>query len=170
VSGPERTALRRPTPGRRGAAKALALAAALGAALPLPAGAVLGGDAGSVQADALRMGARRAQQAGLAMQAHTLTLADGSTITQYLSADGQVFALSWRTRFKPRLDDLLGPHFETYAQAARAAQRQRPGLRHAARLQQGDLVVEAHGHLNAHVGRAWLRSRLPAGVLPDALR
>jgi hypothetical protein len=37
-------------------------------------------------------------------------------------------------------------------------------------VQQGDLVVESNAHLNAHVGRAYLRSLLPTGVAIDAIR
>lgn len=135
-----------------------------------PAQATLGEGLASVQADTLRLAATRRVSAGLQSQVHTLTLPDGSTIRQHLGADGRVWAVSWNTRFKPRLDDLLGAHFPAYAQAARQVQQQRAGIRHQAVLARGDLVVESTAHLGAHVGRAYLRSRAPAGALPDALR
>ena len=145
----------------------------LGAALlatTLPAAAVLGEDLASVHADQLRMGAQRHQQVQLTMQVHVLSLPDGSTIRQYATPDGRVFAVSWNTRFKPRLDQLLGQHFAAYAEGGRLAQAQRPGVAHSAHIARGDLVVESVAHLQAHVGRAYLRSRLPAGTTPDALR
>ncbi len=145
-----------------------ALLAALGPAGP--AHAVLGEDLASIHADQMRLAGARRQTATLGMQVHTLTLADGSTVRQYAGADGRVFAVAWNARSKPRLDQLLGTHFAAYAEGGRAAMRQRRGVLHAAVVQQGDLVVEAHAHLNAHVGRAWLRSRVPAGVATDALR
>jgi hypothetical protein len=37
-------------------------------------------------------------------------------------------------------------------------------------VRQGDLVVESSAHLNAHVGRAYLRSLLPAGSTAAAIR
>ena len=145
----------------------------LGAALlatTLPAAAVLGEDLASVHADQLRMGAQRHQQVQLTMQVHVLSLPDGSTIRQYAAPDGRVFAVSWNTRFKPRLDQLLGTHFAAYAEAGRQAQVRRPGVLHSAAMAQGDLVVRSTAHLQAHVGMAYLRSLLPAGTSPDALR
>ena len=148
------------------AAAALLLAAWAAA----PARATLGEDLASVQADTLRLAATRRVSSALQSQVHTLTLADGSTIRQHLGSDGRVWAISWSTRFKPRLDELLGSHFPAYAQAAQQALQQRAGVRHRAALAQGDLVVESTAHLGAHVGRAYLRSRAPAAALPDALR
>lgn len=132
--------------------------------------AVLDGDLASVQADGLRLRATRVQRAGLAMQVHELRLPDGGTVRQYADASGRVFAVAWHTRGKPRLDALLGTHFAAYAEAGRRAQAQRAGVRHAAQAEAGDLVVQSQAHLQAHVGRAWLKSRLPAGVNADALR
>ncbi len=144
---------------------ATALLAAAG-----PAAAVLGGDLASVHADQQRLGAQRRQQVQLTFQVQVLTLPDGSTIRQYATPAGRIFAVSWNTRFKPRLDDLLGTHFAAYAEGGRLAQAARPGVAHSARIARGDLVVESSAHLQAHVGRAYLRSLLPAGTPPDALR
>ncbi|CAD5366372.1 conserved exported hypothetical protein [Rubrivivax sp. A210] len=150
--------------------KAAALLPLLATLLPAPAAAVLGEGLASVQADTLRLAATRRIASGLETQVHTLAQADGSTIRQYVGADGRVYAISWNTRYKPRLDALLGAHFPAYAEAARAAQQLRAGVRHAASLSHGDLVVESLAHLNAHAGRAWLRSRLPAAGSADAIR
>jgi hypothetical protein len=133
--------------------------------------AALGDGADSVQAEGRRWSAitkRLPLAAGV--QVHTLTWPDGSSVRQFAAADGRIYAVAWSTRTKPRLDELLGAHFGAYALAARDAQRQRPGPQHSLRVQQGDLVVEAVAHGNAHVGRAWLRSRLPAGETIDAQR
>jgi hypothetical protein len=48
--------------------------------------------------------------------------------------------------------------------------QRRAGVMHAATVQQGDLVVESTAHVNAFVGRAWLRSKMPVGMGSDALR
>lgn len=145
-------------------------AVALACSLPQAARAVLGENEASIHADQLRNGAARRQTAASGLRVHTLTRADGSTLTQYVGADGLVFAVAWRANFKPRLDELLGGHFTTYVEGGREAMRQRPGVLHRAVVRRGDLVVESSAHLNAHVGRAWLRSKLPAGVPTDALR
>lgn len=159
-----------PAPDSRRRLAAAALAAALLPAWPLPALAVLGEDSSTVQADQLRLAGVRRQAAGLAMQVHTISLPDGSTVREYSGADGRVFAVAWNTRSKPRLDQLLGRHFSGYAEGGAALMRRRPGVLHAGVVRRGDLVVEASAHLNHHVGRAWLQSMVPAGVQADALR
>ena len=145
----------------------LAVAAGLQCA---PAQASLGGDVASVEHDRMRLqGQRRAvAQSSVHVQTHLLVLGDGSVIKEYLGPAGTVFAVSWSTRFKPRLDELLGTQADAYAQAAREAMR-RPGIRHAVALERGDLVVHAHEHLTSHVGLAYLKSQLPPGVGVDAL-
>jgi hypothetical protein len=139
-------------------------------ALPQMAAATLGESVQSIQVDQMRVAAVRRQATGLDMQVHTLTSADGSVIRQYVSRDGRVFAVAWNTRAKPRLDQLLGASFGPYALAGRRAMQQRPGIVHHSVVSSGDLVVESSAHLNAHVGRAYLRSLLPAGAAVDAIR
>ncbi|MDE2371343.1 MAG: DUF2844 domain-containing protein [Burkholderiales bacterium] len=154
---------------------ALALLAALAAAAPA-ARAVLGEDAASIQGDALRVqGQRRMAAAATAVaaagvQVHVIEQADGSTIREYVSAAGVVFAVAWNARNKPRLDELFGRHYADYAAGARQVMARHPGALHGAVVEQGDLVVQASAYLNRHVGRAWLRSQVPAGWTPDALR
>jgi hypothetical protein len=148
----------------------LRLIAALLVCTPGLALAVLGEAESSVQGDQVRMAGARRQAAGLGYRVHTITLPDGSSVRQFAGADGTVFAVVWNTRFKPRLDQLLGTHFAAYAQGGREALRRTPGVKHSAVIEAGDLVVESTAHLQSHVGRAWLRSRWPAGVATDALR
>ena len=100
---------------------------------------------------------------------HEITLADGSSIREYVTPGGIVFAVAWSTRFKPDLAALLGQHAGAYAAAASEAMKA-PGIRRHVELRQGDLVVQSGGRLNAFVGRAWLRSLVPEGVNIDALR
>lgn len=149
-----------------------AFACAALAAMPA-AHATLGSDAASIAADEARLqGVRksaRALRVAAQVQAHEITMADGSSVREFVSADGVVFAVAWHTRSKPRLEPLLGEHAPSYAAAAGEAMRQ-PRMRRSALLQRGDLVVEASGHLNSFVGRAYLRSRVPAGVSVDELR
>lgn len=153
---------------KRRAAGWLLLAALL--AWPPAALAVLGEGLASIHADQQRMAGVRSLAAGIGPQVHTIAMDDGSTIRQFVSPAGVVYAVAWNTRFKPRLDQLLGVHFPAYAEAGRRAMQQRPGIVHHAVLRQDDLVVEAAAHLTAHVGRAYLRSLLPVGEPLDAIR
>ena len=148
---------------------AAALAAAWLAAAP--AHAVLGGSVATIADDHVRLKATRQQLVPMSAQvgSHVITLADGSSIREYTSAGGIVFAVAWSTRFKPDLAALLGQHAGAYAAAASAAMKA-PGIRRQVELRQGDLVVQSAGRLNAFIGKAWLRSLVPEGVDVDALQ
>jgi Protein of unknown function (DUF2844) len=137
----------------------------------LPAHAVLGGDVSTVADDQVRLrGARHAVViASVAVRTHEITMADGSTIREFVAPSGTVFAVAWSTRFKPDLEALFGAHATTYAAAASEALRA-PGIRRHVELRRGDLVVQSTAHLNAYVGKAWLQSLVPPGVDIDALR
>jgi hypothetical protein len=137
-----------------------------------PAHAVLGGTVATIDADQARIaGTRRlaASAQASSMQVHSLVRDDGSAVHEFVSGAGVVFAISWHTRFKPDLGALLGVHAPAYAAAARRAMAA-PGIRRRVAVEEGDLVVEASGHLNAFVGRAYLKSMLPAGISADAIR
>ena len=153
--------------------QALAIAGLAAAALftVTPAHAVLGGDASTIAADQLRLkGARhQAVALGSTVRSHEITLADGSSIREFVTPGGIVFAIAWSTRLKPNLETLLGPHATSYAAAASEALRA-PGIRRHAELRRGDLVVQSTVHLNSFVGKAWLQSMVPPGVGVDALR
>lgn len=96
------------------------------------------------------------------VQVYERASGDGGVIREYVSADGVVFAVSWNTRFKPRLSELLGRYHEAYAAAASEALR-RPGIQRQSVLQAQDLVVRSTSHLNVFSGRAFVPSLVPAG-------
>jgi hypothetical protein len=151
-----------------------AVQAALAAGLVIAstaACATLGEKVATVEADRVRLqGERRVVQGATAhVETHVIALADGSRIKEFVAPDGIVFAVSWSTRLKPRLESLLGAHAPRYAAAARQSLAT-PGIRRNVMLASDDLVVQASAHLNAHVGLAYLRSRVPEGVRIDDLR
>jgi hypothetical protein len=136
--------------------------------------AALGDTVASIDLDTARLGeARRVVVASASISAgvrtHVITLSDGSVIKEFVGSDDRVFAITWNTRFKPRLDGLLGQFASTYATAAGRAARS-PGIRHGLAVNEGDLVVNATAHLNAHTGIAYLHSLVPADVRIDELR
>jgi hypothetical protein len=163
--------------------RAAGLAFGLALAACAPARAALGGDAASIEEDRARLAAQHVvatmsrpqgqvtaqAQPQPQVQEHRLVLADGSTVREFAVAGGRVFAVSWSTRLKPRLDALLGAQSDRYAAAARRALLV-PGARHALSFDEGDLVVHATTRLNSNVGTAYLRSLVPAGLSIDAIR
>jgi hypothetical protein len=93
--------------------------------------------------------------------------AGGTTIHEYATNAGKIFAYTWNGPTSPDLRQLLGAHFSDY-QAGAALSRGQAGL-HAGRVAQSGFVVEAGGRMRGYAGRAWLPDALPAGVSIDDL-
>jgi hypothetical protein len=96
----------------------------------------------------------------------TTTLAGGTTVREYVGADGVVFAVTWNGPFLPDLRELLGQHFATLKNESA---RQPKAGRGQVRVAQPDVTIESGGHMRAYAGRAWINSRLPAGFDTDTL-
>lgn len=158
-----------PLPGPRSRAAGI-VAASMLALSAAPSWAVLGGDMASIQADQARMRVMRLSASptpGGSM--HEMRLPDGSSIRQFVNAQGIVYAVAWSTRLKPDFAQLLGSHASEFNAGVSAA-AQTPGLKRSAAVDRGDLVVRSAGRPGAFVGKAWLKSLLPAGIGSDAIR
>jgi hypothetical protein len=131
---------------------------------PKPAQAVLGERVPAAGAAQTQPAAttRRALALTSGVQVYERPSGDGGVIREYVSTDGIVFAVSWNTRFKPRLAELLGRYHEGYAAAASEALK-RPGIQRQSVLSAQDLVVRSTAHLNVFSGRAFVPSLVPAG-------
>jgi len=134
--------------------------------MPWPAFAALGGDAASLQADQAEMNAGQTITAADAYQVYELQTATGTTIREYLSTAGTVFAVAWEGPTLPNLRQLLGDYFAQYTEAA---QSWRGGHGHLV-IRQDDLVVESSGRMRAFFGRAYLPQSLPPGVAISDIR
>ncbi|MGG1945622.1 DUF2844 domain-containing protein [Trinickia sp. NRRL B-1857] len=161
------------SPLRAGARTALASALA---ALTLPAWAALGGAPMTVPVDATttataapvaHAASTAASASGTAPNAQYTVRAtkfsSGTTVREYIGADGNVFGIAWNGPSMPDLQALLGSYFSQYASGVKAI--------HAARRSRGpvaveasDLVVHSGGHMGSFFGQAWLPSALPAGL------
>jgi hypothetical protein len=98
---------------------------------------------------------------------NTTTLANGTTVREYVGADGIVFAVAWHGPFLPDLRELLGQHFATLTnESARHPKAGHNGV-HVATT---DVTIESTGHMRAYAGRAWVGSLLPAGFDTDAIQ
>jgi hypothetical protein len=103
-----------------------------------------------------------------AVKKRTSVDAGGTTIDEYASSTGQIFAYKWHGPTMPDLPALLGPYNASY-RAGAAAQASDGRDLHASRVARPDVVVEAGGQMRSYVGSAWLPTALPAGVTPDEL-
>jgi hypothetical protein len=127
--------------------------------------AVLGGDISSVQMDQARMKAAINVLPGQRYSVHEMRTSIGVTVREFVSPEGQVFAIAWQGQYSPDLRQLMGEYFAAYAEAALNARRARRVLH----IESGDLVFESGGHMRFLAGRAYLRSKLPDGVAADAI-
>jgi hypothetical protein len=131
----------------------------------LPSFATLGQDASSVHDDQAHLNASERVVVRQLYSVHEMQTALGTTVRQYVSPDGTVFAISWQGA-NPDLRQLLGRHFDEFMAAASKAARGGRGMH----IETGDLVFESGGHMRYVAGRALLRSKMPSGVTRDEIR
>lgn len=99
------------------------------------------------------------------------TQASGTVVREFVAtANGEVFAIAWQGPFQPDLRALMGTtFFLRYTQAIQAAHAQGASMRTQMALTANDMVIQAHGHVRAFNGLAYVPSLMPAGVSPDQL-
>ncbi|TAL96562.1 MAG: DUF2844 domain-containing protein [Paraburkholderia sp.] len=102
-------------------------------------------------------------------QVRTTTDDGGTTINEYSTPAGEVFAYTWQGPTMPDLKALLGSFYDSWHDGAASAQASESAL-HATRIARPDVIVESGGQMRSYVGRAWLPRALPAGVSADDLR
>jgi hypothetical protein len=129
--------------------------------------AVLGQDVSSVQADGARIKAAVNVLTGRSYSVHEMRAPSGTAVREFVSPAGQVFGVSWQGPATPDLRQLFGEYFDQFMQAAQATPRIYRGVLH---VETGDLVVESGGHMRFKIGRAYLRSKLPEGVVAENVR
>ncbi|HUN75977.1 MAG TPA: DUF2844 domain-containing protein [Steroidobacteraceae bacterium] len=130
----------------------------------LPALAGLGGDVSSVSVDRANMRAQlRGTTPGKAFSVEQLELPSGTVVSEYISPDGKVFAVSWRGPTKPDLRQTLGSYFDQVVAASKQAPHS-PATRRHFQIRQSDLVFESNGRMRDFYGRAYIPSLLPPNV------
>jgi hypothetical protein len=99
------------------------------------------------------------------------TLATGTVVREYVSANGDVFAACWDGPAYPNITDIFGSdYYQQYVEGARAAQATRGVARGPATVEHGGLVVNAGGHMGHYVGCGYLPALMPAGVTGNDIR
>jgi hypothetical protein len=138
-------------------------------ALPLPALAALGGDVTSVHDDQAHMKGSLKTTEAMTYTLHEIKGDSGTTVREYVSPAGDVFAVSWQGPFLPDMKQILGSYFQAFSTAARAQRMARRG-RGPLNIQQPGLVVESGGHMRAYSGKAYDPGKLPQGVSANDIR
>jgi hypothetical protein len=158
------------TPSTKKFAKLLFVPALVLSAVSIPCAASLGkGPSNFKNTNALPMQALTAggAPARSTYSVRTSVLPSGTTVREYLGGDDVVFAVSWSGPFIPDLRDLLGDHFAALtAESARLPSAGRSQII----VSNPDVHIESAGHMRAYLGRAWVTSKLPAGVTPSDIQ
>lgn len=131
----------------------------------LPALAELGGDEGSVQADAMQMKAQRRIERTQAYVMHEMHTPPGTVVREYVSSSGKVFAVSWQGPTTPDFRQLLGAYYDQLQNAQLTRNGRGPLL-----IRQPGLVFHSGGHMRAFSGRAYIPDMVPASVALEAIR
>lgn len=136
--------------------------------LPRLGEAALGGTAASVASDRAALAA--VHRATTTRSAYTVQefRSDSSTVREYVTASGTVFAVAWNGRMHPDLTTLLGSYSGEYRAALRQTARKR-GLRRQ-QVQSDGVVVEKWGHMRNLQGRAYAPALIPTGVTIDEIK
>jgi hypothetical protein len=92
---------------------------------------------------------------------------DGTTVREYVSSSGVVFAVAWNGIGHPDLTTLLGSYHEQYQTALEETTRPR-GMR-SLTVSADDVVVQKWGHVRSLHGRAYVPELVPAGVNIDEI-
>ena len=126
-----------------------------------PALAGLGGDATSVEADRVSMKAVARVTPFVGYDIHEIQTSAG-VIHEYVSAQGKVFAVTWRGSGLPNLAQLLGGYSAQLAQAQPSTHYNH----HHLRLATPEVVLESDAYLRSRSGRAWVPALFPQSLSP----
>jgi Protein of unknown function (DUF2844) len=150
-------------------AASLMLAVALWLAPATPARAALGGSAASVTADSALM--RAVPRSTSLVQYDVQQIQSGDlTVREYVTRQGQVFAVTWQGPEMPNLQQLLGDYFGSFKAAAVAAHRSYPGIHRQLSITRSDFVLLSSGRMRDFHGLAYVPALVPAGVSVSALQ
>jgi hypothetical protein len=133
-----------------------------------PASATLGESAASVTTD--RKALSTAQGAKAISAGYTVQeiVSDATTIREYISPAGIVFAVAWNGLTNPDLTQLLGSYAGEYHQALKTTPRLHG--RRFSRVKTNRLVVEKWGHMRNLRGRAYVPDLIPPRVNVDDIK
>jgi hypothetical protein len=149
------------------------IAAALMLGFSLPASASLGGNVSSVESDRAQMNASVQVMQHDSYAIHEIQIPGGTVVDEYVSSEGNVFAVSWHGQFPPPMQQILGTYFQQYSAALQAKSSQTQPKVYGHRplnIQQSGLVVQTSGHMRAHAGRAYIPGLLPQGVTVNQIQ
>jgi len=145
---------------------ALALLLAVALSAPQGAHAALGGAVDSVARDQSSLQGEDVVTPMANYDRHEIKAASGTTVREYVSRQGAVFALAWEGRATPDLQQLLGDSYARYLAEARAHR----GSHHLLSFNTPDLVASVLHLQRGSIGHVHIPALVPAGVAVAELR
>jgi hypothetical protein len=94
------------------------------------------------------------------------TLESGTTVKEFMDAQGMVFAVQWVGPVMPELDDLLGTYFKIF-QLHTKQMRSQGQFRTAVNIARSDVVVRSNGRMRNYFGSAYVPTLVPTQVNID---
>ncbi len=99
---------------------------------------------------------------------HEMQSATGTTVREYVSSAGTVFAVAWKGTYPPNLQELLGAQFEQYEQALKT--RSARASHGPVTIRVSNLVVQLSGHMGDYSGRAYIPDKVPPSMDLESIR
>lgn len=127
--------------------------------------ASLGGDLGSVQDDQAHMRAQRRVIQSPAYTVHEMQAETGTTVREFVSAEGKVFGVSWQGPVRPDLQQVLGAYYQEFLRAAPTRRAHGPVT-----IETPNLVIQSGGHMRALTGRAYVPAMVPSSVKAEEIK
>lgn len=143
-----------------------ALVLAVTLTVPIAAHAALGATVDSVARDEAMLKGVDLVTPTANYDLHEIKAATGTTVREYVSRQGTVFAVTWEGRTTPDLEQLLGSSYSRYLAEART---HRIG-HHLLSINTPDLVASVVRLQRSSIGHVHLPALVPAGVAVADLR
>jgi Protein of unknown function (DUF2844) len=143
-----------------------ALVLAVTLTVPMAAHAGLGATVDSVARDEVMLKGVDLVTPTANYDLHEIKAASGTTVREYVSRQGTVFAVTWEGRTTPDLERLLGSSYSRYLAEARA---HRSG-HHLLSINTPDIVASVVRLQRSSIGHVHVPALVPAGVAVTELR
>ena len=93
---------------------------------------------------------------------------ESTTIREFVSPAGIIFAITWKGLVHPDLTELLGSYAGEYREALQQTPRKQG--RRQLQVKTNRVVVQKWGHIRDMKGRAYAPDLIPPGVSIDAIK
>jgi hypothetical protein len=109
---------------------------------------------------------QRESEAAQGLTVHILAT-PSTTIREYISPNGKIFAVTWKGLAKPDMATVLGGHYSEYLKEK--TKRVQLRTKRPLKLETPNLVLKQAGHMRALKGLAYVPDLVPADINVETL-